>query len=94
MSGRLAELAHRREELQRKAAAQRDELGEYVGEIETRCAVVDRGYARIQGLLRKPVALAGGAALLYFLGPRRMVSLAGRVAILVSVARRLIRRVL
>jgi hypothetical protein len=94
MSGRLAELAQRREELQRRAAAQRDELGEYVGEIETRGAGVDRGYTRIQGLLRKPVTLAGGAALLFFLGPRRVVSLAGRAAILVSIARRLIRRVL
>jgi hypothetical protein len=94
MSRRLAELAQRRQELQRRAAAQREELGEYVGEIVTRCAGVDRGYARIQGLLRRPAALAGGAALLFFLGPRRVVSLAGRAAFLVSIARRLIRRVL
>ena len=94
MSARLAELAHRREELQRRAAAQRNELGEYVAEIETRCAGVDRGYTRLQGLLRRPAALAGSAALLFFLGPRRVVSLAGRAAILVSIARRLIRRVL
>jgi hypothetical protein len=92
MRGHLAELAIRRHDLQRKAAAQRCELGEYVGDIEARCLGVDRGFVRARGLLRKPVVLAGGAALFLFLGPARWMSLAGRAAVLLSIARRLIRR--
>jgi hypothetical protein len=92
MTGHLAELAQRRRELQLKAAAQRSQLGECVGDIEARFAGVDRGFLNLRGLLRKPVVLAGGAALFLFLGPRRLISLAGRAAVLVAMARRLIRR--
>jgi hypothetical protein len=91
MSGHLAELAMRRQALQRKAAEQRSQLGAYVNDIETRLAGVDRGFAGLKGLLRKPVVLAGGAALFLFLGPGRLISLAGRAALLVSIARRFIR---
>lgn len=94
MSGRLAELALRRKALQRETAAQRRQLGEYVGDIEARCSAVDRGFASARGLLRKPVVLAGSAALFLFLGPGRLMSLAGRAAVLISIARRLIRRAL
>jgi hypothetical protein len=92
MTGRLAELAERRRELQQKAAAQRSQLGEYVGDIEARFAGVDRGFLNLRGLLQKPAMLAGGAALFLFMGPGRMISLAGKAAVLVSIARRLIRR--
>jgi hypothetical protein len=93
MRGHSAELASRRKHLQRKAAAQRRELGECVGDIKARCLGVDRGLLKARGLLRKPVVLAGGAALFLFLGPGRLMSLAGRAAVLVSIARRLIRHV-
>jgi hypothetical protein len=92
MSRYLDQLAMRREDLQRKAAAQRHELAEYIGDIEARCLAVDRVFVKARDLLRKPSVLAGGAALLLFLGPRRLMSLAGRAAVLVSIARRLIRR--
>jgi hypothetical protein len=92
MRGHLLELANRRRDLQLKAAAQRRELGEHVGDIQARCAGVDRGYLRVRNLLRKPVVLAGGAALLYVLGPGRLMSLAGKTTLLVSMARRFMRR--
>ncbi len=91
MRGHLAELAMRRKELQRQAAVQRRQLGEHVGDIEARFLGVDRGFLRVQGLLRKPVVLAAGAALFLFLGPRRLMSLAGRASVLVSIVRRFIR---
>jgi hypothetical protein len=93
MSGHVAELALRRKALQLKAAAQRRQLGDHVGDIEARCAGVDRGFVRARSLLRKPVVLAGGAALFLVLGPGRLMSLAGRAAVLISIAKRLIRRV-
>jgi hypothetical protein len=92
MSGVLANLAIRRENLQRKAAEQRRDLGKYVGDIEARCLGVDRGFLRVKGLLQKPVLLAAGAALFYFLGPARLMSLAGKTAAVVSIARRFFRR--
>lgn len=92
MKGHLAELALRRKDLQRKAAAQRRQLGEHVGDIEARFLGVDRGVLRARGLLRKPVVIAGGAALFFLLGPGRLLSLAGKASVLVSIARRFIRR--
>jgi hypothetical protein len=93
MTGHLAKLESRRKDLQSKAAAQRRELGECVGDIKARCLGVDRGFVKARDLLQKPVVLAGGAALFLFLGPGRLMSLAGRAAVLVSIARRLIRHV-
>jgi hypothetical protein len=89
MRGHLAQLATHRKDLQSKAAAQRRELAECVGDIKARCLGVDRGFLKARGLLRKPVVLAGGAALFLFLGPGRLMSLAGKAAVLVSIARRL-----
>jgi hypothetical protein len=90
MTGYLAQLAMHRKDLQSKAAAQRRELAECVGDIQARCHGVDRGFLKARGLLRKPVVLAGGAALFFLLGPGRLMSLAGKGTVLISIVRRLI----
>ena len=91
MSGRPGELAMRRQNLQRKAAEQRRELGEHVGDIEARFAGVDRTFVRARSLAQKPIVLGVGAALFLLLGPRRLIALAGKAAMLISIGRRAMR---
>jgi hypothetical protein len=91
MSGRQGELAMRRQNLQRKAAEQRRELGGHVVEIEARFAGVDRTFVRARSLAQKPIVLGAGAALFFLLGPRRLMALAGKAAMVVSIARRAMR---
>ncbi len=90
MSDHLAELAQRRASLQLKAARQREQLGAEVQAFESRVSGVDR-LLGASALLQKPVLLVGGAALLFFIGPRRVLGFAGRAMLLVSTARRLLR---
>lgn len=87
MSGHLAELAERRARLQRKAQLQREQLGAHVRAIESRTG----GLLSARSLLQRPVLIAGGAALLFFVGPRRVLGLAGRAMFLFSTAKRLLR---
>jgi hypothetical protein len=55
---------------------------------------VDRGFQKLRNLFRKPVLLAGAAALVTLLGPSRLLSLAGKAAMMIPIARRLLSRVL
>jgi hypothetical protein len=88
MSDHLAQLAQRRAALQRRAEQQREDLGAQVRAFEARVGGFDRLLGAGQ-LLRKPVVLAAGAALLFFLGPRRVLKISGRALLLFSTARRL-----
>jgi hypothetical protein len=90
MKYRPTELAERRAQLQRKAAAQRAQLGLHVDAIESRTSALDQGFLKAQRLLQKPVLLAGGAALALFVGPVRAVRLVGKAALLIAGARRLL----
>jgi hypothetical protein len=88
MNDRLAELADRRTRLQLKAAAQRAQLGVAMESIESRVRTVDNVLLKVRPLLRKPVLLAGGAALALFIGPGRLLKMAGRAMLLITAARR------
>ena len=88
MSDHLAQLAQRRASLQLKAERQRKQLSAQVQAFESRVSGVDRLLGAGQ-LLQKPVLLAAGAALLFFIGPRRVLRFAGRAMLLFSTARRL-----
>jgi len=87
MSDHLAQLAQRRAALQRRAEQQREELGAQVQAFESRVSGFDR-LLGVGQLLQKPVLLATGAALLFFVGPRRVLKFAGRALLLFSTARR------
>lgn len=89
MKDHVMDLAARRTQLQLKAAAQRAQLGEVMESIESRVRTVDNVLVKARPFLRKPVLLAGGAALLWFVGPGRLLKLAGRAALVISVGRRL-----
>ncbi len=90
MSDHLYDLAQRRAGLQRKAELQREQLGAHVRAIESRVSGAD-GLLSARFLLQKPVLIAGAAALLFFVGPRRVLALAGRAIFLFSTAKRLFR---
>jgi YqjK-like protein len=87
---RLTELAERRAQLTRKAAAQRMQLGQHLHAFESRFGVVDQGILKARSLLQKPVLLAGGTALAMFLGPVRALRLVGKAALMISAARRVL----
>jgi hypothetical protein len=93
MQNRLDELASRRRQLQQRAEAQRQDLGAHFNAIDERFRGFDQGFVKVQGLLQRPALLAGGAALLLFMGPWRALRLAGKAALLLSAARRLFRLV-
>lgn len=91
MSSHPAELAERRTRLQAKAAAQRQQLGMHVNAVDARISGFDRGFVRVRNWVRSPVLLAGSAALLFYVGPARVLKFAGRTALLIATARRLFR---
>ena len=89
MKDHLMDLADRRTQLQLKAAAQREQLVFAMESIESRVRTVDSVLIKARPFLRKPVLLVGGAALLWFIGPGRLLKMAGRAALLISAGRRL-----
>lgn len=91
MSKRLGELQERRALLQRKSAAQRQELGAAVEEIDVRIRRIEGGIGSARKFLHRPAVLAGGAALGLLVGPRRALRLAGQAALVIAAARRLLR---
>jgi YqjK-like protein len=90
-SDRQRELAARREALRAESAIQRDFLGRTVEDLESRLAGIDRGIEIARRAVRKPVVLAGAIALIAFIGPRRVLRIAGRSAVLFATGRRVMR---
>jgi hypothetical protein len=91
MSDRQRELAARREALLAQAAIQREAIGHSVQDIETRLAGIDRGIEIARRIVKKPIVLAGGIALVTLVGPRRLLRIAGRSAVLFASGRRVMR---
>ena len=91
MSDRQQELAARRQALCAQSEIQREHLSRTVEDIETRLAGIDRGIAIARHVIRKPLVLAGGIALIALIGPRRMIRIAGRSAVLFATGRRVMR---
>jgi hypothetical protein len=91
MSARERELAARREALRAESAIQREFLGQTVEDIETRLTGIDRGIEIARSIVKQPVILAGGIALVALIGPRRLLRIAGRSAVLFATGRRILR---
>jgi hypothetical protein len=92
MSSRSIALADRRMYLQRKTALQREQLGEAMASIESPLRGIDQGIGKVRGFIKRPLVVVGGAALFWFLGPRRALGLASKAAFLIPLARRLLAR--
>lgn len=91
MSDRRQRLAQRRAALLAHSAVQRGELSQQVAQIESRLASVDHTINVVKRYAAQPLLLAGGVALLVMIGPRRLLSWAGRSAVLLSAGRRMLR---
>ncbi len=91
MSERAESLARRRSALREHCAVQRNELAQAVHDVEARLGSVDRGINAVRHLATKPAVLIGGAAMLAFLGPRRLFRWVGRGAVFLTAGRRVMR---
>jgi len=91
MSARLEQLAAKREALRAQSALQRDHLVDNVRDIETRLAGIDRGVEIARRIIKHPIVLAGGIALVALIGPRKLLNVASRSALVFSTGRRVMR---
>jgi hypothetical protein len=93
MSDRRAELEYRRRELLAKSAAQRKLLTSSAGEIESRLHGLDHVIHLARRFVAQPVLLASALTVVMLIGPKRLLSWAGRGLVLFSTGRRLLKRV-
>lgn len=93
MSERFNQLTARHMTLRAHAALQRRVLGEKAREIEQQLSGVDRAVTLVRNVARHPALIVAGVAVVALLGPRRLLRWAGRSAIWVTTARRLMRLV-
>lgn len=91
MSDRQRELADRREALCAQSAIQREHLGVIARDIEARLVGVDRGIELARSVISKPTVIAAAIAVVAFVGPRRLMSLAGRGAVFLTAGRRVLK---
>lgn len=91
MSERTLTLSQRRTALRTHCAVQRGQLAETVNAIESRLGSVDRGIHMVRRFAGRPLLIAGGIALLMFVGPRRLFRWAGRGAVLLTAGQRVMR---
>ena len=91
MSARLEQLAAKREALRAQSAVQRDHLVDGVRDIETHLAGIDRGIEVARSVIKHPLVLAGGIALVALLGPRKILNVVSRGALFLSTGRRVMR---
>lgn len=90
-SERFNQLAAKHSNLRLRAAVQRRELGATMNEIEHQLSGVDRGIARVSSVLKNPVVIVGGVALVAMVGPKRLMRWITKGAVLYSTAKRFIR---
>ena len=91
MSEREEQLASRRQALRARSAIQRLHLADTTDEIERHLGGLDRGIGLVRSVVRNPVLIAGAMSLIVLVGPGRILSWAGRGALLWSAARRVLR---
>jgi hypothetical protein len=91
MSERFNQLRARHDQLRLRSAIQRRELAQLSTGIRHRLDRVDRGINIVRGVVRKPAAIAAGFAILALLGPRRLLGLATRSALVLTTVQRLAR---
>lgn len=93
MSHRVHELVERQALLQRRCATQRVAIAGEIASIEARFAGVDRMASVAGKVLLHPVVLTGGAVALLTMGRARSMRLVGRLFVLTTAARRLLKAV-
>lgn len=74
MNSRLIELAERREQLVARIALQRIELSGHLAPWKGVCAVADKGMDAVRFVRRHPAWMAGAAAFVLALRPRKALA--------------------
>lgn len=92
MTDRRSELESRRRELLAKSAAQRGLLATSTRDIESRLRGLDHVIDLTRRFVAQPVLLASALTTVMLIGPKRLLSWAGRALVLFSTGRRLLRR--
>ena len=90
-SERFNQLAAKHSSLRLRASVQRRELGATMNEIEHQLSGIDRGLARATRVLRNPAVIVGGVAIVAMVGPKRLLRLLTKGAVLYSTAKRFMR---
>lgn len=90
-SERFNQLAAKHANLRLRSAVQRRELGDTMNDIEHQLSGLDRGIATATRVLRKPAVILGGVALVALIGPKRLMRLMTKGALVYSTAKRLLR---
>lgn len=91
MSERQRELATKRDALLAESALQRGHLVAIARDIEGRLSDVDRRIEIVRTVAKKPAVIAGAIAVVALIGPRRLLSLAGRGATFLTAGRRVMK---
>jgi hypothetical protein len=92
VSERLEEIRLKRQALQARCAAERQEFAMHGDILEARLYKVDRVYMIARRVASKPILIGVALAVAVFLGPARLLRWASRGMFLVSTVRRLTRR--
>lgn len=92
MSTRAQQLAHRRDSLRLRAAAQRAEFAYNVGIIHQRLGRIDHAVNTVRRIGTRPLVIGAAAMLLAFVGPWRMLRWGTRSVLAANTARRLLKQ--
>jgi YqjK-like protein len=88
MSERFNQLSVKHRALIEHCAVQRAHLGEAAQDIEVRLGRVDRAVAVVRRVIRNPLFIVGGIAVIALVGPKRLLGLASRAAVAYPTVRR------
>ena len=91
MSERSNYLKLRCEQLRAHAAVQRIHLADETRQLEARLLNVDRVINAVRSAARQPLLIAAGFGLLALLGPRRVVRVVGKCAVMLTTGSRMLR---
>jgi hypothetical protein len=90
-SERFNQLAAKHSNLRLRAAVQRRELGSTMHQIEHHLSGLDRGIGTATRLIKNPVVIAGGVAVVALLGPKRLMRWLTKGALVYSTAKRVMK---
>jgi YqjK-like protein len=91
MTDRQLELVARREALRAETARQREHMDALARDIQARLSGIDRSIDMVRTVAAKPLVIAGAIAVVALVGPRRLLSIAGRGAMFLTTGGRVLK---
>ena len=90
MSERFDQLIAHHGRLRAQIAVQRSHLAQQANDIQGSLSGVDRSVVAVRKLVRNPLLIVGGVALIAWVGPKRLVRWVSQGAIFYSSAKRVV----